>query len=590
LKKKEIGMIVIIKRNKMSMSVKNMSAEKFWVKSYDPGIKATLSYPSGGLGNLFLKAISEHPDKIACYYFNTAMKFSQLIELAKKLATALQKNGLKKGDVVLINLVNCPQYVIAALGTLLAGGVISGCSPLLSEDELAYQLNHSEAKAIITLDAVYDKLLMKKLADKVPKLQILIPTSLAEYMGFSKIKVFLGKLLKKIPSGKIKPWPGKTVLKWKDIVETPADVKEISIGPDDLCLLPYTGGTTGRPKGTMLTHKNMVAQVTQFGHWLALETGSGTTLSAFPYFHMAGTLVYCQSLYLAWSQILIPNPRDTTHLIEDWEKHLPTMIANVPTLYNMILNNPKYKEIPKSALDNVIAYISGAAPFPVKSIKEFEAAMGAENKVVEVYGMTEASPLVSSNPFKKEKKIGTVGLPLPDTDIKLINIETGEPVPIGEPGEILVKGPQIMKGYYKSPDATAKALEGGYLHTGDVGVFDQDGYLKIVDRIKDMLNVSGYKVYSVHVEDILTKHPDIEICAIIGLEDLKRPGSEIVKAFIKLKEGVTANEAVKQSIQKYAEENLSKYEVPKQWEFREELPLTLVGKVLKRELRDQPSK
>jgi long-chain acyl-CoA synthetase len=353
----------------MSKSVKNMSVEKFWVKSYDPDVKATLEYPSEGLGTLFMKNISEYPDKVACYYFNTAMKFSELIELAQKFATALQNNGLKKGDVVIINLVNCPQYIIAALGTLLAGGVISGCSPLLSEDELAYQLNHSEAKAIITLDAVYDKVLKKKLIDKLPKLQILIPTSIAEYMGFSKIKVFLGKLLKKIPSGKVKPWPGKTVLKWKDILETPADVKEVAIDPDDLCMIPYTGGTTGRPKGTMLTHKNMVSQLTQFGHWLGLEQGTGTTLSAFPYFHMAGTLVYGQSLYLAWTQILIPNPRDTSHLIEEWIKHRPTVIGNVPTLYNMILNNPKYKEIPKSTLDNVIAYVSGAAPFPVKSIK-----------------------------------------------------------------------------------------------------------------------------------------------------------------------------------------------------------------------------
>jgi len=574
----------------MNQSEKNMSTEKFWVKSYDPGVKAKLDYPTGSLGSLILKAISEHPDKIACYFFNTAMKFSELIELAKKFGTALQKNGLKKGDVVIIDLVNCPQFVIAVLGTLLAGGVISGCSPLLSEDELAYQLNHSEAKAIITLDAVYDKILMKKLADKIPNIQILIPTSIAEYMGFSKIKVILGKLLKKIPSGKIKSWPGKTVLKWKDIVQTPPDLKEVSIGPDDLCLLPYTGGTTGRPKGTMLTHRNMVSQVVQFGHWLGLEPGSGTTLSAFPYFHMAGTLVYCQSLYLAWTQILIPNPRDTTHLISDWIKHQPTMIANVPTLYNMILNDPKHKEIPKAAMDAVIAFVSGAAPFPVKSIKDFEAEMGATNKVVEVYGMTEASPLVTSNPFKRDKKIGTVGLPLPDTDIKLVSVETGKPVPIGEPGEVLVKGPQIMKGYYKSPEDTAKALEGGYLHTGDVGVFDEQGYLKIVDRIKDMLNISGFKVYSVRVEDILTKQPDIEICAIIGLEDPKRPGSEIVKAFIKLKEGVALTEAVKTNIAKYAEENLAKYEVPKQWEFREELPLTLVGKVLKRELREQKTK
>ncbi len=564
-----------------------MSAEKFWVKSYDPDVKAKLDYPTEDLGSLIMKAISQYPDKVACYYFNSAMKFSELIELAKKFATVLQKNGLQKGDIVIVNLVNCPQFLIAGLGILLAGGAISGCSPLLSEDELAYQINHSEAKAIITLDAVYAKVLMKKLMDKLPKLQILIPTSIAEYMGFSKIKVILGKLLKKIPSGKVKPWPGKTVLKWKDIVETPVDVKEVPIDPEDLCLLPYTGGTTGRPKGTMLTHRNMVSQVAQFGHWLGLEPGSGTTLSAFPYFHMAGTLVYCQSLFMAFTQILIPNPRDTAHLIGDWIKHRPTMIANVPTLYNMILNDPKHKDIPKDALDNVMAYVSGAAPFPVKSIKEFETEMGAENKVLEVYGMTEASPLVSSNPFKREKKIGTVGLPLPDTDIKLVSVDTGKPVPIGEPGEVLAKGPQIMKGYYKSPEATAKALEGGYLHTGDVGVFDADGYLKIVDRIKDMLNVSGYKVYSVRVEDILTKHPDIEICAIIGLEDKSRPGSEIVKAFIKLKEGVALTDAVKASIQKYADENLAKYEVPKQWEFREELPLTLVGKVLKRELREQ---
>ncbi len=568
-------------------SDKIMSAEKFWIKSYDSHVKATLDYPKEDLGTLFMNTISQYPDKMALHYFNTSMRFSEVIELAKKFATALQKAGLEKGDVVLVNLVNCPQFVIAAIGTLLAGGVISGCSPLLSEDELAYQVNHSKAKAMICLDAVYAKVLMKKLADKIPTLQILIPTSLATYMGFSGIKVFLGKLLKKIPSGKVKPWPGKTVIKWKEIVETPIDLKDVNIGPDDLCMLPYTGGTTGRPKGTMLTHRNMVSQVTQFGTWMGLEKGEGCTLSAFPYFHMAGTLVYCQSLYMAYAQILIPNPRDTDHLIADWIKHRPTLVANVPTLYGMILNNPKHKEIPKPVLDNVIAHVSGAAPFPVESIREYEAEMNAENKVLEVYGMTEASPLVSSNPLNNPKKIGTVGIPLPDTDVKLVNVETGETVPIGEPGEILAKGPQIMKGYFNSPEATAKALEGGYLHTGDVGIFDEDGYLKIVDRIKDMLNVSGYKVYSVRVEDILVEHPDIEIAAIVGVKDPKRPGSEIVKAFIQLKEGVSATDTVKESIKKFAAENLSKYENPKQWDFREEIPLTMVGKVLKRELRDE---
>lgn len=564
-----------------------MSENKFWVKSYDSHVKANLDYPSKGLGTLLLESISEFPNKAACFFFNSQMTFTVLGELAKKFATVLQKNGVKKGDVVSICLPNCPQYIIAALGTLIAGAAISGTSPLMSADEIGYQLKHSEAKAIITLDAVYAKILMKDLQNDLPKLEILIPTSIAEYMGFSKIKVFLGKLLKKIPSGKVKPWAGKTVVSWKEIVETPIDLKEVSINQDDLCLLPYTGGTTGRPKGTMLTHKNLVSQVVQFGTWLDVEKGPGITLSAFPYFHVAGTLVYLESLYMAFSQILIPNPRDTDHLIEEFISKKPTIVANVPTLYNMIIKNPKHKHIPKDTLDNVIAYISGAAPYPVESIREFEAEMDAENKVLEVYGMTECSPLITSNPLHNPKKIGTVGLPLSDTDIKLVNPETGEIAPLGEPGEIMVKGPQVMKGYYKSPDATAKAIENGYLHTGDVGVYDEDGYIKIVDRIKDMVNVSGYKVYSVHVEDILVEHPAIEIAAIIGLPDPNRPGSEIVKAVIQLKDGVQPTEEVKESIKKYAENNLSKYENPKIWQFKDELPLTLVGKVLKRELREE---
>ena len=255
----------------------------------------------------------------------------------------------------------------------------------------------------------------------------------------------------------------------------------------------------------------------------------------------------------------------------------------------MVQNNPNSKKIPIETLENISLYVSGAAPFPPEAIRKFEEQFHSQNKFVEVYGMTETSPLASANPMFNEKKIGTVGLPLQDTDIKLIDTESGAEIKeIGQPGEILIKGPTCAKQYHNKPEATAVTFDkDGYVHSGDVGVFDEDGYLKIVDRTKDMLIVSGFKVYSVHVEEVMTKHPDIQIIAIIGVPNPDRPGAEIVKATIQLKEGVEESDEVKESIKKYAEENLSKYEVPKIWEFKEELPLTLVGKVLKKALREE---
>lgn len=563
-----------------------MSTERFWTKSYDPHVKPTLEYPKEGLGELLFKSISQFPEKAASYFMNYTMPFKEMKELTERFASFLQKNGVKKGDVVAINIPNCPQFNIAHTGIQIIGAVSSGCSPLLSADEIAYQLNDSNAKAIVTLNIVYEKVL-SKILDDVPNLKIVIPVDISKYMGFSAIKVFLGKLLKKIPSGKVKPWPEKIVAKFQDVVQTPIDYKTPKIDPNkDLCVLQYTGGTTGRPKGTELTHRNIISNMVQFNNWLNLEPGSGVTLSAFPYFHIAGLLVVNMSLYLAYTQILIANPRDTDHLIAEFIDKNPTIVANVPTLYNMIIANPKHKDIPKENLDNIVAYISGAAPFPVESIRDFEKAMHAENKVLEVYGMTETSPLLTANPMLGTKKIGTVGLPFPDTDIQLLDIDTGKPVGVGERGEIVCKGPQVTKGYHAKPEATENTIIDGWLHTGDVGVFDDEGYLKIVDRVKDMIIVSGFKVYSVHVEDVLTEHPAIELCALVGLPDPDRPGSELVKAFVQLKEGVELTEEVKQSIKEYAEKNLSKYEKPKLWEFKDTLPLTTVGKVLKRELRE----
>ncbi len=563
-------------------------ASMFWQKNYDKHVKPKLDYPNVGLGKIFDERMEDAANKgmIACWFMDREINYKELRDMCHRLATFLQKNGFEKGDVIAINLPNCPQYLVANFGGFLAGGVTSGCSALLSADEMVYQLEDSNAKAIITLDAIYEGRL-RPVLNKLPNLKIIITTNVSEYMGFPGIKVFLGKLTKKIPKGKVKPYSGKKVAWFKEVMETAPSVKEVSIDvKKDLACLQYTGGTTGTPKGTCLTHRNITANLLQWQNWTNFH--NELVISGFPAFHIAGLLVVQAVIYTQSRQVLIVNPRDSDHIIEEMVDKKPTILANVPTLFLNIMNNKKSAKIPRAVLDNVKSYVSGAAPFPAEAIMDFEKHMKAENKVLEVYGQTETSPLVTANPYLGEKKIGKVGLPWQDTEIKIVDVESGEPVELGKPGELLFRGPQVTAGYHNKPEATKKTIEpDGWLHTGDVGTMDEDGYIQIVDRVKDMIIVSGFKVYSVHVEDVLTKHPAVEIAALIGLPDKERPGSEIVKCFIKLKEGTVATEELKAEIKKFAEDNLSKYEKPKLWEFREELPLTTVGKVLKRELRDE---
>jgi len=562
--------------------------DKFWLKSYDDHVKPNLQYPIEDLGTILTKNMKEFPEKIGIYFMDAAFTYKEVLEYSQKFATFLQKNGIAKGDVVTICLPNTPQYLFAVYGTYMAGATVSGCSPLLSPPEIMYQLEDSGSKAIVTMDVIYEKVLSKFL-DKLPNLQLIVPTNISEFMGFGGFKVFMGKLIKKIPKGKMDPWPGKTVVPFKEALKTEIDIKKVNINiKEDAALIQYTGGTTGRPKGTIITHSNLLANLTQFDAWLGREHGKEVLLSAFPFFHIAGYLIGLFLPFISGTQTLIANPRDTDHIIAEIIDKRPSSFGNVPTLFIMIQNNPKALEIPEEILDNITLYVSGAAPFPPEAIREFEKLFHTENKFVEVYGMTETSPLATANPAFGKKKIGSVGLPLPDTEVKIIDIDTGKELGIGEPGEILIRGPQVTRGYHNKPEESKAAFDSeGYFHTGDVGVFDEDGYLKIVDRTKDMLIVSGFKVYSVHVEEIMTKHPDVAILAIIGVPNPDRPGAEIVKAVVQLKEGVAEDDAVKASIRKFAEENLSKYEIPKIWEFREEIPLTLVGKVEKKKLREE---
>jgi long-chain acyl-CoA synthetase len=402
----------------------------------------------------------------------------------------------------------------------------------------------------------------------------------------SPLKRFLGKLLKKIPSADVHPIKGVEVGRFLDFLQdVPADNVEEKLDPATPCLMQYTGGTTGPPKGAVLTDRNIVSHMTQVNTWLDIKSKDApTVLSAFPLFHQAGLFLAMDIMALGGTQVAVPNPRDLNFLISAIAKYRPAAIVNVPTIFLELLKKAKFQSLDFSG---VKWFLSGAAPFPAEYIKQFEAVVG-EGKLIEVLGMTETSPVNTSLPLYGKKKPGSVGIPLPDTEVKLVDPESGEIVPRGEPGELVVRGPQVFTvGYHNKPEETSNTLKDGWIFTGDICTMDEDGYFYVVDRLKDMVIVSGFKVFTRTVDDVLMEHPDIDMAATIGLPDPGRPGSEIVASAIVLKPEVEKGEDTKKSITAYMHEKVSPYKVPKQIEFMEELPLSAVGKVLKRELREQ---
>jgi long-chain acyl-CoA synthetase len=563
-----------------------MYETRFWEKSYDPDVKPVdprdweISYVDA-----VRAAFRTYPQKTALAYMGTDIRFADLDRYANRFAHMLLAAGVKKGDVVGINLPNIPEYVIAWLGTLRAGCVVSGVSPLLSEAEMAYQLNDSDAKALVTLDAIFAARLVK-IHERLPQLKLVVAASIGGFLP--GIKRFLGKLLKKIPTGAVTPLAGKTVHLMGDIIKPgayPDTEPGIAVTPDDIAYIQYTGGTTGLPKGAMLSHRNAVADLLIVQRWLGWKPGQGLALSGFPFFHIAGLFFNENCIYLGWTQVLVPNPRDTDHICAELAKYRPTTIVNVPSLFQMLLANPKFKALDHSRVE---CCICAAAPFPPESQKDLEDVVG-KGKLLEVYGMTETAPLTTMNPVAGKKKLGSIGLPLINTELKLVDPGTGAPVPLGEAGEICVRGPQVMVGYYKKPEETANTIDKeGFMHTGDVAVMDEDGYLRIVDRTKDMVIVSGFKVFSKKVEEVLAEHPAVDMVAIVGIANPLRPGSELVKACIQKMPGFAfegGDDALKAEILRFAKEKLAPYEVPKEIEFLEALPLTTVGKIDKKQLR-----
>jgi len=568
---------------------KSPYAQKIWLKLYDDFVPPIMDIEVYSLAEMLRRTVKEYPDHLCYDFLGTTATFSDFEMHVNAFANFLVDQGLTKGDRVAIHLPNSPQYMIALFGTFYAGCVATGMSFLLKPTEIIYQLKDSGAKVLVTLDAFYEEMVREALNTRKTDIEMVVTTNITDTVKLNPILKFLGRLLKKIPHGKVKPIEGIRYDDFKEILEVYPNLTspEVEIDPrKDLAFLQYTGGTTGPPKGAMLTHENEIANLQQTLKWIEIDAVKGKEIfiSGFPFFHLAGMFFNLGAIMYAANQVLLPDPRDTKYAIKKIKEYKPTVMANVPTLYLYFLNELEFK---KMDLSHFRGFVSGAAPFSPKAIVEFEEVVG-KKKVIELYGMTEASPIVTSNPYLGERKIGTVGLPISNTEMKIVDVENrNREVPLGEPGEVAIKGPQIFQGYWNKPEETKKALKDGWFYTGDVGIMDEDGYLKIVDRTKDMIIVSGYKVFSVEVDKKMDKHPAIEMCSTVGIPDPDKPGSEIVKLFVKLKEGVPNNEQTKENIRQYAKENLAAYKVPKIIEISKDIPLTAVGKIDKKVLRAQ---
>ena len=555
------------------------SREKPWFRFWPDGVRKHIDYPEVPLHGLLAGTAEKYPEQIAIVYFNKAMTYRVLNHLSDKFATALDGLGVRKGDKVAIFVPNIPQFVISYYGITKIGAVETAISPLYREREVAHQLNDSEAETVVVLDALYP-ILEKVLAGT--KVKRVIVTSLREYMPSAT--AFLGSLLRKIPSHKVERGPN--VYFFRELLNKyEANPPKVDIDPNgDLVALQYTGGTTGIAKGAMLTHMNLVSNAVSCAEWLRGARGGETFLTVLPLFHIYGMTTGMNApVFLASTMVMLPR-FDAVSTFQAIQKYKVTIFCGAPTMYSMLLAHADCK---KHDLRSIRFCISGSAPLPPEVQKNWMEATGGV--LVEGYGLTESSPVTHCNPLDrsmKTVKVGSIGLPWPDTDAKVMDMETGEKeLKTGETGEVAVKGPQVMKGYWKMAEETAAVLRNGWLYTGDIGKMDEDGYFYITDRKKDLIKYKGYSVYPREVEDVIYEHPAVKLCAVIG--KLDPVAGEIPKAFVVLKEGRTATA---EEIKEFVNSKVAPYKAVREVEFRTELPMTLVGKVLRRVLQEEEKK
>ena len=557
--------------------------ERPWLRHYDEGVPPTIAVPDVTLPELLDRTAARAPGKVALRFFLDprmpvpALTWAQLRERTLRFATALFQLGVRKGDRVAIMLPNCPEFVVAFYGALRIGAIPVNTNPMYVAREMREQFGDSGCETLVLLDQFFPRLREIHAATRVRRAIVVDLTEGLPWPARSLARLAQSR------RGERAKVPAETdVSFFHELLRSyPPTPPGASLLPTDVALLQYTGGTTGTPKGAMLTHRNLVANGLQARSWFPrLREEHEVILGAVPLFHAYGLL---SVLFLGVAGVaeivLLPRPRPDA-VLEALHRFRPTLFPGVPTLYAGIIDHPRVGEYD---LRTGTQCLSGAASLPARLVERFEALTGG--RLVEGYGLTETSPLTHGNPIHGERRVGSIGVPVPGTDARIVDLATGEPLPPGQEGELEVRGPQVMLGYWNRPAETAEMMHDGWLRTGDISRMDSDGYFYVVDRRKDMIDASGFKVFPREVEEVLLMHPAVREAVVAGVPDAYR--GETVKAFIVLRPGATASG---EEIVEFSRLHLAAFKVPRKVEFRSELPKSMVGKYLRRVLVEEERK
>ena len=556
------------------MTSKTPKSERPWLAHYDPEVPCELNYEHAPLFHFLDQAAEKWPSRKAIHFQNYRLTYAKLKKLTETVAANLRAHGVRPGDRVALMLPNTPQAIITYWGVLRAGAVVVMTNPLYMETEILHQFNDSGARTLIILDLLWPK--VSKLRDQLP-IEKFFVTNISDCLSFPLNWLYRlkAKREKSIPDV---PFDDKSVLPWTSLTKGSEAFTYQGIDPkQDMAVLQYTGGTTGVSKGCMLSHSNLSSNVQQCRALLHTLGGQQETfIGILPYFHIYG-LTVCMNLATMLGAAQVPFPRySPKDVLKAIHKIRPTIFPGAPALYISLLQQ---KDVGDYDLKSIKYCVSGSAPMPVEYIEQFKAMTGAE--ILEGFGLTEASPVTHLNPLSGKRKPGSIGLPFPDTEAWVVDMEVGSvALPPGKIGELVVRGPQVMMGYYNRPDATADTLRNGRLYTGDIATMDEEGYFYIVDRKKDLIISAGYNIYPREIDEVLHTHPKIKEAVAVGIPHGTR--GEVVKAYVVLEEGekMTKNEVIA-----FCRNKLANYKVPRLVEFRESLPKTMVGKVLRRALR-----
>ncbi len=564
-----------------------MEAGRPWLRHYAHGVPAAIDIPDHPLTWLLDSTVSKYPSHTAFIYYGTRLSYAQFSSLANRFAMGLQRLGIQPGDRIAIALPNVPQHPIAYYGALRAGAVVVPTNPLYTGREMQHQLADSGARAIVMLDMFYP--VVRAVREKT-SLEHIILTSPADYLPPVLLKLYpASQRHARHPEPRLTEKElreDKTLHVMQDLLQARTkggiEVYNLPVARhgDDLAALQYTGGTTGLSKGAMLTHRNLLANTLQARMWnVDARDAQEITLCVAPFFHSYGMTVGMNlSIMTAATMVLLPHFK-VKEVVRAIRRFHPTQLPGIPTMYLSIM-----KEMGKhtSELRSIKYCISGASALPAKVRTDWERLTGG--KLVEGYGLSEASPVTHCNPLNGDVREGSIGLPLPGVDCAILDEKTGEALPAGETGEIVVKGPNIMQGYWNQPGETADIFPHGWMRTGDIGKMDEDGYFYVLDRSKDLIKASGFNIFPREVEEVLYHHPAVQEAAVVGVPHEYRV--ETVVAVIVLKPGYTPTEETRRDILTYCKKELTPYKIPKIVEFRASLPKSLIGKVLKRELRE----